>query len=270
MLIEIPEGSIIAPEALNAFIDWSPFGDGNINISAVGNAQKNIIEVSFSFSNSIPQVAANIRNNIQFRISRKTWSNFVANTPTDQVDISIFRGAETVYTNKVAFTSAAPAAAQVSVPYGHTFTATGSPTFSLDSGSLPPGLTLSAAGALSGTPTQSGSFSFVVLARNAVGREAKQNVTMQVLTAPPQPTPTSTPTPAPATTLTPTPTPVTTPTPTTTTTPTTTLTPQPQQPVTPPKTGDTSTPLAWLCAMMLAAGLALALLKMRTADNRRQ
>ncbi len=54
-------------------------------------------------------------------------------------------------------------------PYSQSFTATGglAPyTFAL-SGSLPAGLSLSAAGVLSGTPTQTGSYSFTVFARDA-------------------------------------------------------------------------------------------------------
>ena len=42
-------------------------------------------------------------------------------------------------------------------------------TFTLDSGTLPAGLTLSAAGVLSGTPTQSGTFPITVTATDANG-----------------------------------------------------------------------------------------------------
>jgi hypothetical protein len=63
-------------------------------------------------------------------------------------------------------------------PYSATFTAkwiyslnpptgpTAQATWSLQSGALPPGLTLSASGALTGTPTSEGSYSFVVKAQN--------------------------------------------------------------------------------------------------------
>ncbi len=56
------------------------------------------------------------------------------------------------------------------VAYSRAFTATGgqgSHSFALAGGSLPPGLTLSSAGVLSGTPTQVGSFSFTVTATDA-------------------------------------------------------------------------------------------------------
>lgn len=56
--------------------------------------------------------------------------------------------------------------------YAATIAATGTAplTFALDSGSLPPGLTLdTATGAISGTPTTAGSFAFTVRVSNARG-----------------------------------------------------------------------------------------------------
>ncbi len=68
------------------------------------------------------------------------------------------------------FTSTAPAAGTFGVAYTHTYTASGSPapTFALQSGSFPPGLTLSGA-VLSGTPTQAGTFTGSVRASNTAG-----------------------------------------------------------------------------------------------------
>jgi large repetitive protein len=54
-------------------------------------------------------------------------------------------------------------------------------TYSLSSGSLPPGLTLSSAGVVSGTPTSAGSFSFTVTATDhdgATGSQAFSNVSI--------------------------------------------------------------------------------------------
>jgi hypothetical protein len=55
-----------------------------------------------------------------------------------------------------------PSLVTVGTPYSFTFTATGSPTptFSLTSGTLPPGITLSSNGVLSGTATSAGSGDF--------------------------------------------------------------------------------------------------------------
>ncbi|GAA3537967.1 carboxypeptidase regulatory-like domain-containing protein [Nocardioides daeguensis] len=66
-------------------------------------------------------------------------------------------------------TSAAPpATAQCGVPYTFQVTGTGDPTYSVQ-GSLPPGLTLSPNGLLSGSPTSAGTYDFGVRAANAGG-----------------------------------------------------------------------------------------------------
>jgi hypothetical protein len=75
-----------------------------------------------------------------------------------------------------AFTSDSPATTGTAgTPYMYTFAASGSPapTFSVNSGSLPGGLTLnSATGTVSGTPTTAGSFTFTVQAANGVAPAA--------------------------------------------------------------------------------------------------
>jgi hypothetical protein len=65
-----------------------------------------------------------------------------------------------------------PPAGTINVNYGYTFVATGvpSPSYSLVSGSLPPGLTLAADGTLTGIPTAAGTFGpFTVRASNIAG-----------------------------------------------------------------------------------------------------
>ncbi len=66
--------------------------------------------------------------------------------------------------------STAPGNGTFGVSYTHGYTATGSPasTFALQSGSFPPGVTLTGA-TLSGTPTQAGTFTGTVRANNGVG-----------------------------------------------------------------------------------------------------
>ena len=62
-------------------------------------------------------------------------------------------------------TFAAPPAAVVGTAYSDTLTATGGTTpytWSVNAGSLPPGITLSSAGVLAGTPTTAGSYTFSV------------------------------------------------------------------------------------------------------------
>ncbi len=56
--------------------------------------------------------------------------------------------------------------AQAGAPYSAVLTATGATSYSSGSG-VPPGLTLSAAGLLSGAPSAAGSYSFVVVAASS-------------------------------------------------------------------------------------------------------
>ena len=54
------------------------------------------------------------------------------------------------------------------------------PTFSVTSGSLPPGLTLSSAGAITGTPNSPGTYSGVVTASNGINPAATQSFSITV------------------------------------------------------------------------------------------
>ncbi len=80
-------------------------------------------------------------------------------------------------------TSLAPPGGTVGTLYSHTFTASGTTpiTWSLVTGTLPTGLTLNAAsGALSGTPTTVGLFTFTVQAANGTPPNAQQTNTVQI------------------------------------------------------------------------------------------
>jgi hypothetical protein len=83
---------------------------------------------------------------------------------------------------------------QVNTPYNATLTASGhvAPyTFALSSGALPAGLSLSAAGALSGTPAQAGQFSFSAAATSSAGCKGGRGYAIRVnpILKPQQPTP---------------------------------------------------------------------------------
>jgi uncharacterized delta-60 repeat protein len=80
-----------------------------------------------------------------------------------------------------------PSPVNLGVPYSHTFAATGvpDPVLSVTSGTLPPGLTLTPAGLLSGTPNAAGTFAnIVVKADNGVAPAATQTFTIKVNTPP--------------------------------------------------------------------------------------
>jgi hypothetical protein len=66
------------------------------------------------------------------------------------------------------------------VVYSFTYTSTGSPTLSVTAGSLPPGLSLSSAGVIGGTPTTVGTFSGTVTATNGTAPDATQNFSITI------------------------------------------------------------------------------------------
>jgi hypothetical protein len=67
--------------------------------------------------------------------------------------------------------------------YGYTMTSTGSPapSFIVSSGALPPGLTLSTTGGITGTPTATGVFTGVITANNTIGAAATQAFSITVV-----------------------------------------------------------------------------------------
>ena len=85
-------------------------------------------------------------------------------------------------------TFGAPPAGEVSVGYSDQLTAsggTGALTWSVSSGSLPPGLSLSSTtGLLSGTPTTAGSYPFTVKITDTSGGSATQPATLVIATVP--------------------------------------------------------------------------------------
>jgi hypothetical protein len=85
---------------------------------------------------------------------------------------------------------AATSSATVGSSYSYTYAATGSPapTFSVTSGTIPPGLTLtSSTGVLSGVPTTAGTYTFVVGASNSAGTApgTTQTIVVAPSTSPP-------------------------------------------------------------------------------------
>jgi hypothetical protein len=97
-------------------------------------------------------------------------------TATQATSITIAAGVSTTF--------AAPPAGQVAIPYTDTLTATGGTTpyaWSVNAGSLPPGLILTSAGVLAGTPTTAGSFSFTVNVIDANNGIATTSITLTII-----------------------------------------------------------------------------------------
>ena len=88
-----------------------------------------------------------------------------------------------------AITTASLPGGTVGAAYSQTLAATGDTpiTWTVDSGSLPGGLTLSAAGVISGTPTAAGTFSVTVTANNGVAPNATKTLSIVVAAAKPDP-----------------------------------------------------------------------------------
>jgi len=87
---------------------------------------------------------------------------------------------------KPTFTANSPPGGKQGVAYSYTFAASGypAPTFSRASGTLPPGLSLSGAGKLSGTPSKGGAYSFAVKASNSAGSVVSPTRTVTITAKP--------------------------------------------------------------------------------------
>lgn len=83
-----------------------------------------------------------------------------------------------------AFTAASPPGGTVGAPYAYTFTASGSPTLTFAVAGktlLPAGLTLSASGVLSGTPTAASTTKFKVKVSNSAGSATSAQLSVKIV-----------------------------------------------------------------------------------------
>jgi Putative Ig domain len=111
-------------------------------------------------------------------------SSSPAQTVTKSLSITV-----TAAVTPVQITTTSVPAGQVSVAYSTTLAASGGTmpySWSISSGALPAGLTLSAAGTISGTPTASGSFSFTAKVTDSTtptAQTASQSLTLTIAAA---------------------------------------------------------------------------------------
>jgi hypothetical protein len=121
---------------------------------------------SYSFSSGATQIGTSNRATVSsagsYSVTVSDANGCVSTTST------------TVLSNTAVVTVSNPptSTATINTPFSQSFTASGGVgpyTYSLASGSLPAGLSLSTAGVLSGTPTQGGSFTLVVRGQDANG-----------------------------------------------------------------------------------------------------
>jgi len=116
-------------------------------------------------------------------------STDLAGNPRFFNDGRVDMGAYEFQDNPTAITVSSPAVTTAiqGQPFSQSFTASGGQTpysFSLASGNLPPGLSLTTTGVLSGTPTQTGSFTLAVRATDNGGCSGGGNVYTLTVTAP--------------------------------------------------------------------------------------
>jgi subtilisin family serine protease len=101
-----------------------------------------------------------------------------AATESDTQPLSI-----TVVVAPLAITTAALPSGTVGVPYSATLAATGGAppyTWSRISGKVPTGLALSPSGAISGTPTKRGTYTFTVRVRDSLGGQVSRSFSIQI------------------------------------------------------------------------------------------
>jgi hypothetical protein len=106
---------------------------------------------------------------------------------TDAKTQSATQATSLTVTAGVSTTFTAPPGAEIHTPYTDTLTATGGTapyTWSVNSGSLPAGITLTSAGVLAGTPTTAGSYTFTVNAIDQNGGVATTSITLVVAAGP--------------------------------------------------------------------------------------
>jgi hypothetical protein len=102
------------------------------------------------------------------------------------VDVSPWCAASDCSQAPVFLSATPPTAATVAAPFSYAFTAAFLPaaTFAVDAGNLPAGITLSADGVLSGTPSDGGSYTFTVTATNTNGTATAGPFTINVSEVP--------------------------------------------------------------------------------------
>ncbi len=118
---------------------------------------------------------------LEFSLSSTDNGSFGMNTP------AYFAMDDLMLVPSVTMATSSLANGTAGTPYQATIAAsggTGTITLGAPAASLPPGLTLSTSGVLSGTPTIAGSYSFPVTATDSVGASASQSYTITISAGP--------------------------------------------------------------------------------------
>jgi YVTN family beta-propeller protein len=167
----LPAGTVGTPYTTTLVASGTPASTWSVTTGAVPAGL--VLNSVTGIINGTPTAAGTFNFTIQA-------ANGTTPNASQMVSITIAAGMGTI----PAITSAAPPSGQTGQGYSFTPSATGSPTiaWSIASGGLPPGLTLSpTTGTITGTPSTAGSFVFTLRATNMAG-QANQATSITIIT----------------------------------------------------------------------------------------
>lgn len=160
----LPVASSIAP--------GEPLSDSTLTNGVVMGADNTPIAGSFVWQNGATTFT-----------KPGTYPETAVFNPTDATDYSPVTATVNVTVTAMGFAQSSLPAASFGVPYNQQISVSGGSapySYSITSGSLPVGMTLSSAGVLSGTPTTAGSYAFTLTVKDAKGFTASQNLVLNV------------------------------------------------------------------------------------------
>ncbi len=157
----------VTPPAVNSGVAGSPFSQTFTQSGAIGTA-------TFSLASGVlPSGISLAANGVLSGTPLQTGSFPIAVKVTDSNGCTGTASYTlTIVCQTIAVTNPAVNSGVAATPFSQTFTqsgAIGTATFSLASGTLPAGMTLSASGVLSGTPAQTGTFPITVAVTDSNG-----------------------------------------------------------------------------------------------------
>ncbi|MGG7507521.1 Ig-like domain-containing protein [Plantibacter sp. YIM 135249] len=179
----------LALKADGSVIAWGDNGDGQSNIPTAAMSDVTAIAGGERFSLALKAdgsvIAWGDNSEGQSTVPADAMSDVTAIAGGGMFSLALKKLPAPVLT-----ADAPPATGAISAAYSYTFEALNTDSFAVASGALPPGLTLTSAGVLAGTPTTAGDFTFTVKATGPGGETvgASHTITVPVAVATTSPT----------------------------------------------------------------------------------